>query len=65
MNDRQAARNAQLPMGEFRKQIMIAAAERNMHCITVPKCTVQHGADICRHTCHDVLQENTSRAKTY
>jgi hypothetical protein len=39
MNDRQVARNAQLPLGEFRKQIMIAAAERNLHCITVPKCT--------------------------
>jgi hypothetical protein len=39
INDRQAARNAQLAMGELRKPTMIAAAERNMHCITVPKCT--------------------------
>ena len=39
MNDRQAVRNAQIPLGEFRKQILIAAAESNMRCITAKKCT--------------------------
>ena len=41
MNDRQAARNAQVLLGEFRKQILIAVAERNMHCITVAKCAAR------------------------
>lgn len=30
MCDRNAARNAQLPLGEYRKQLLIAATERNM-----------------------------------
>ena len=37
MSDRQASRNAQIPLGEFRQQILIAAAERNMHYITAQK----------------------------
>ena len=38
INESEGARNAQLPLGEFRKDILIAAAEKNMHCITVAKC---------------------------
>ena len=38
INDRQAARNARLPLGEYRKQILIDAAARNMPSITIPKC---------------------------
>ena len=45
MNDRQAARNVQVPLGEFRKQILIPATERNMHCITVAKCAAWAYAD--------------------
>ena len=39
MDDRNAARNAQLPLGEYRKQLLVAAARRSLGCITVPKCT--------------------------
>jgi hypothetical protein len=40
LNDRQAAQNAGLPLGEYRKQILIVieAAKRNMPSITVAKC---------------------------
>jgi hypothetical protein len=38
INDRQASQNAGLPLGEYRKQILIEAAKRNMPSITVAKC---------------------------
>ena len=38
MDDSNAARNAQVPLGEYRKQLLFAAAERSMASITVEKC---------------------------
>ena len=38
LGDRNAARNAQLPLGEVRKQLLVAAARRSPGCITVHKC---------------------------
>ena len=38
MNDRNAARNAQIPLGEYRKRVLVTAAERNLRSITVEKC---------------------------
>ena len=38
MNDRNAARSAQIPLGEYRKRILVTAAERNLRSITVEKC---------------------------
>ena len=38
-NNRQAGRNAQLLLGEFGEQILIAGAERGLFGTTVPKCT--------------------------
>ena len=37
--DRYAARNAHLPLGEDRKQLLERAIRRNMTSITIPKCT--------------------------
>ena len=37
MGDRNAARNAQLPLGEYRKQLLVAEARRSLGGITVPK----------------------------
>ena len=46
--------------------ILLAGADRNLYCITVQKYTAWlHGADLSRHTSHDVLPKNTSRAKNY
>jgi hypothetical protein len=36
--DRNAARNAHLPLGEYRKQLLAEAVERNIGSITIPKC---------------------------
>ena len=36
--DRNAARNAHLPLGEYRKQLLVQAVERNIGSITIPKC---------------------------
>jgi len=36
--DRNAARNAHLPLGEYRKQLLVEAVERNIGSITIPKC---------------------------
>ena len=38
MGDRNSARNAQLPLREYRGQLLVAAARRNLGSITVPKC---------------------------
>ena len=38
INDRNAARNAQIPLGEYRKRVLVTAAERNLRSITVEKC---------------------------
>lgn len=38
LGDRNAARNAHLPLGEYRKQLLEASARRCMGSITVPKC---------------------------
>ena len=34
INDRNAARNANIPLGEYRKRVLIAAAERNLPSVT-------------------------------
>ena len=38
INDRHAARNAHIPLGEYRKRVLISAAERNLPTVTVGKC---------------------------
>ena len=38
INDRNAARNAHIPLVEYRKRVLIAAAERNLPNVTVGKC---------------------------
>ena len=36
--DRNAARQAHLPLGEYRKRLLVESAERNIGCISVAKC---------------------------
>ena len=36
--DRNAARNAHLPLGEYRRQLLVQTVERNIGFITIPKC---------------------------
>ena len=38
MNDRLRAQQENIPLGEYRKRVLLAAAERNIATITVPKC---------------------------
>ena len=38
MGDREAARNRQLPLGEFRTYLLLDALQRNIGTITAAKC---------------------------
>ena len=40
MNNRVRARQERIPLGEYRKRVMLAAAERNIDTITIRKCNL-------------------------
>ena len=65
INDRNAVENAQIPLGEYRKRLLIAIAERKLASKSVPSKSVLPGFDWCSPTNQDAWVINMNCLSGY